>query len=177
MTRSAALPRLLLAVAALAVATPAPAPAAEPEVRVLKEGYKAGFRDCAAAAEKVVRFIHEDDSAYGYIATWATKKTNESMLGAVTSESYADGQGVTTFSAVKAASGGCDVSATQTLMIPEKPCDELRKASFADWKDYTEIDGLPVLSDPRDPNASLTLMPIGKTGCVLVKHLIAFGVE
>lgn len=171
--------RALLILAALAVATPAPAaaPAEEPGVRALKEGYKAGFRDCAAAAEKVVRFFHEDDAAYGFIATWATQKTNESMLGAVTSESYADGQGVTTFSAVKAASGGCDVSATQTLMIPEKPCDELRKAAFADWKDYTEIGGLPVLSDPRDPNASLTLMPIGKTGCVLVRNLIAFGVE
>lgn len=168
--------RLALLVAALAVAA-SPAVAAEPGVRVLKEGYKAGFQDCAGAAEKFVRFIHEDDAAYGFITTWSTEKTNQSMLGAVTSESYADGQGVTTFTAVKAASGGCDVSATQTLMIPEKPCDEIRKASFADWKDYTEIGGLPVLSDPRAPNASLTLMPIGKTGCVLVKHLIGFGVE
>jgi hypothetical protein len=167
---------LVLALAALSVAMPARAQ--EPTTtRVVKDGYAAGFRDCAPAVDKVVRYIHESDEDYGYVSTWATEKPNGEMLSAMTSEAYTDGQGVTTFMGTKTASGVCDIMATQTLILAATPCATLLTGAYKTWKLYTELNGVNVYEDPEDKNTSAALVPIGKAGCVVVKHVMGFGVK
>jgi hypothetical protein len=161
------------AMAACALA--APANAAPPSVRALQAGYQAGFRDCAAAAEPFVKFVHEDDAAYGFMGVWSKSRPNAEMLGVVTSEAYGDGQGLSTISAVKTASGACNVTVTQAVLIPSRSCADLKGSTFKDWKLLNELNGAPIYQDPTTSDISVVLTPVGKTGCLIFKHLMAFG--
>lgn len=161
----------------LALALAAPVQAQEPpKSRVLQKGYEAGFKDCARALERFITFVHEDEDDYGFLSTWSTKRPNDEMMTAMTAQAFTDGHGVTTFAAVKTAPGACDVTLTQTITLPELPCEKVRTDAFKDWKLYTELSGLPVLEDPTDTNTNVTLAPLGQTGCVIVKHILALGV-
>jgi len=162
----------------IALALAAPVQAQEPPTsRVLQKGYAAGFKDCARALERFIVFIHEDDDDFGYLSTWSTKRPNDEMMSALTVQTFTDGHGVTTFSGVKTAPGVCDITLTQTVTLPELPCDKARADAFREWKPLTELGDLPVYEDPTDPNTTATLAPLGKTGCVVVKHILALGVS
>ena len=162
--------KFALALVALAVA--APAQAAPPKVRALKDIYAAGFEDCAARMAEGVEFIHEDDEVYDYLGLWSLKKPNDEMATALTSQSFTDGHGVTTISAIRTRSGACNVSITQSLTTPDQTCESLKKDSFKDWKRYAEFNEAELLQDPTSDSAHLVLTPIGKTGCLMVKHIM-----
>lgn len=166
---------MIIGLIALALATPVRAQE-PPKARAVLGGYNAGFKDCARALERFVVFVHEDDDAYGFLSTWSTTRPNDEMMTAITSETFTDGHGVTTFAAVRTASGTCDLTLTQTITLPALPCDKAREDAFKDWKPYTELSGLQVYEDPTDANTTATMIPLAKSGCVIVKHILALGV-
>jgi len=164
---------VVCALSVLAIATPGHAE--PPKVRALTDIYKAGFTDCAGAMEKFVQFVHEDDKTYSYLGKYALTKANESIAGAVTVEKFADGQGIAAISGVKTVAGKCDVVLTHTLMIPNQTCDELRTSALKEWKLFLQMNETNVYQDPTTPNGHAFLSPIGEKGCLLVKHLIGYG--
>lgn len=161
------------ALSACAIAMPSHAE--PPKVRALGDIYKAGFHDCAPAMEKFVQFVHENDASYSYVGKFALERANESSAGAVTVEKFADGQGVATITGTKNAAGKCDVVLTHTLMIPDPTCEALRNSALKEWKFFSQMNETGVYEDPTTPNGHAFLSPIGK-GCLLVKHLIGYGV-
>jgi len=163
--------KLALAFAGLAVAAPVHA-AEAPKVRALKDIYAAGFRDCSEKMAEAVAFVHEDDEAYDYLGSWSTNNPNTEMASAVTSQTYTDGHGVATVTAVKVQGGGCNVSITQALTVPEETCESLKTDAFKDWKPYAEFNEADVLEDPTSAGSHVVLTPIGKTACLMVKHII-----
>ena len=166
--------KFVLALTALAVALPAQA--APPKARALQDIYKAGFTDCAPAMEKFVEFLHEDDETYSYVGKFAIDKTNQSSASAITVVKYPDGQGVASITGTKNAAGACDVVLTHTLVVPGQTCDELRTTAFKDWKLFSQMNESNVYQDPTTPNGHAVLSPVGDKGCLMVKHLIGYGV-
>jgi hypothetical protein len=161
-----------LALAALAIAAPAQAEA--PKVRALKEIYAAGFHDCADRMADFVAFLHEDDENYAYLGLWSQNKPNAETASVVTSQAYTDGHSIATVSAVKTLGGGCNVTLTQSFVVPDQTCAALKKSSFKAWKFYGELNKAEVLEDPTTANSNVVLTPIGKTGCMIVKHIVGF---
>jgi len=163
--------KLICLLTACAVA--APAYAAPPKVRGLKDIYAAGFKDCIGPMEKFVTFVHDDDDAYAYLGVWSQTKPNGEMATIMTSEGYSDGQSIATITAVKTASG-CNVSLTQAFVVPSQTCPTVRDETFKEWKFYSDLNGATLYEDPTTPNGNVALTPIGKTGCMIVKSLVAF---
>lgn len=166
--------KLALALAALSIALPAHAQA--PKVRALQDIYKAGFKDCVPAMQKFVEFVHEDDESYSYLGKYALENANQSAAGAVTVEKFSDGQGVASITGTKNAAGKCDVVLTHTFVFPEITCDSLRTEALKEWKLFVQMNESNVYQDPTTPNGHAVLSPVGKGGCLLVKHLMGFGV-
>jgi len=168
----------LLAVASNALAAPAMTPAATDKLsRAAQQGYDVGFRDCAAAVDNLVKFIHEDDQNYAYFGQWSATDPNRETFSSLTSEVYNDGKGLTAFAATKNAAGKCSVVVTQTVVIPNTICATLRETTFKTWKEYAELNGDKILEDPTTPNANVVLTPIGQTGCLLLKHIVSYGLD
>lgn len=166
--------KFALALAAISVAMPAQAQA--PKVRALQDIYKAGFKDCAPAMERFVKFVHDDDEAYSFVSKFAVEDTNRSTAGAVTVERFSDSQGVASITATKNAAGKCDVVLTHTFVFPEMTCDALRAEALKDWKLFLKLNEANVYEDPTTPNGHAVVSPAGK-GCLLVKHLMGFDIE
>jgi hypothetical protein len=163
--------KFVLAFAALAAAAPVHA-AEPPKVRAMKDIYGAGFRDCSDRMAEAVAFVHEDDDAYDYLGLWSIKKPNTEMATALTSQAFTDGHGVATVTAVKTPGGACNVSITQALTTPDQTCDALKKDSFKEWKPYAEFNEAELLQDPTSDGSHIVLTPVGKTGCLMVKHIM-----
>ena len=166
--------KLVLALSALAVSLPAQAQ--PPKARALQDVYKAGFKDCIPAMEKFVQFVHENDESYSFVGKFALENANQSSAAAITVEKYDDGQGVASITGTKNAAGKCDVVLTHTIVFPEMTCDALRTTGLKDWKLFVQMHESNVYQDPTTPNGRAVLSPVGKTGCLLVKHLMGFDV-
>jgi hypothetical protein len=145
--------------------------------RAVKQGYDVGFHDCAAAMDGFVKFVHEDDAAYSHFGQWSVKNPNEETYSSLTSETYPDGKGLTSFETTKNARGKCSVTFTQVLLIPNTICAVLREGAFKTWKEYGELNGDKIYEDPSTPNASVVLTPIAQAGCMVLKHVVGFGLE
>jgi len=151
---------------------------AAPELtRAVKQGYDVGFRDCSGALDQFVKFVHSDDKSYAHLGRWSVEHPNEETFSSITSETYSDGKGLTSFSATKNAAGKCSVTFTQAFIVPDKICATLRTTIFKEWKEYATLNGDKIYEDPTTPNANLILSPIGQTGCLLLKHVVAYGLE
>jgi len=151
---------------------------AAPELtRAVKQGYDAGFHDCAGALDPLVKFVHDDDQIYAHFGRWSAERPNEETFSSLTSETYADGKGIASFTATKNAAGKCSITMTQVIVVADKICATLRTTVFKDWKDYGELNGDKIYEDPTTPNANLILTPIGQTGCLLLKSVVGFGIE
>jgi hypothetical protein len=160
----------VLAIAALAVALPAHA---EPLKSTAVQGlYKTGFKDCAAAMDRFVSLLHED-ADYDYFSLFANERPNESAAATVTAEKYDDGQAIASITATKNASGKCDVTFTRTLAIPTQTCEQVRGA-LKEWKLVSQMGESDLYEDPTTPDGHLILAPIGKTGCLMVRHLMGW---
>jgi hypothetical protein len=157
-----------------ACATASPAYAAPPKVRALADIHKAGFKDCIEPMARFVTFVHDDDDAYAYLGVWSQEKPNTEMATVLTSEGYTDGHSLATITAVKTANGACNVTLTQAFVTPEQTCPRVRDESFKEWKFYSELNGATLYEDPTTPNGNVAMTPVGKTGCLIVKNLVAF---
>lgn len=166
--------KLIIALAALAIGSPVEA--APPKVRALQDIYQAGFKDCAPAMERFVQFVHEDDESYSFVGKFSLDDANRSSAGAVTVERFTDGQGVASITGTKTAAGACDVVLTHTLVFPAETCDAVRTTAFKEWKLFMQMNESNVYEDPSTPNGHAVLSPIGATGCLVVKHLMGFGI-
>src|SRR4051812_17174729 len=77
--------------------------------RAVQQGAGKGFKTCAPTLDKAVRSIHDDDTKYGHIGTYSVEDSDQRIFNALTSQPYADGRQVTSFTGVKNAAGKCDV--------------------------------------------------------------------
>ena len=162
----------MLLVACLATS---PVDAATPLTRAVQQAYDAGFRDCAPTLDRFVRFIHEDDTQYGFYGIWSKDAPNASMFSTTTTEITPAGNMVTTFSAVKNNSGTCDVSVSTTV-VSTSSCAAIRESTFKDWKFYGDLNGSSIYSDPTSQGDDVILTNIPNNYCLLVKRLSAYGV-
>jgi hypothetical protein len=169
--------KTLLLLAALSLPLPAYAQhaAAAGPTRATKSAQTAGFKDCAPAMDQVVRLVHEDDEEYGHVDIWAKERPNDRIASTVTSQTYKDGRGLTSFTGVKTASGKCDAVYAQAVLINDASCDELKKTVFKEWKLYTDLDDAPVYEDPSDPSINAILLSTGKKSCLIFKQAVFFG--
>ncbi|RAK66489.1 hypothetical protein [Phenylobacterium kunshanense] len=159
----------VIALAGAAIA--APAHGAPPKVQALKDIYAAGFQDCADAMGEIVKFVHEEED-YAYLGLWSAAKPNTEMATAMTSQSFTDGHGIATVSAVKTVGGGFNVTLTHVFIVPNQTCAQLRDTTFKAWKFYSDFGGASLYEDPTTANSNAALTPIGKTGCLIVKNLL-----
>jgi hypothetical protein len=165
-----------LSAAALILLTNLSAPSAysaEPLSRAVQQGYDKGFHDCARALDRLVKFIHQDDSKYANFGQWSENNTNERIFSTVTSEPNSEGSGITSFTAQKNTSGKCDVSVSQ-IIYTEDSCIKVRDEDFKDWKYYGDLGGSAILEDPTSTNDNVILTSLQGNKCLIVKHLVGF---
>ena len=170
----------LCALALNAAAAPAATPSAAKSTdlsRAVAQGQKAGFRDCGPAMDMAVKFVHDDDASYAHFGRWSSEAPNDETFTSLTSATFQDGKSLTAFTGTKNARGKCSVGFTQFLIIPDKICSTLRKEAFAGWKEYGELGADKIYEDPTSPNADVVLVPVGQTGCVIVKTFVGFGMD
>lgn len=158
--------------ALLAVAIALPAQAEPPKVRALTDVYAAGFRDCIPPMQEFVQFVHEDDENYAYLGLWSVDKPNGSMSTVLTSQAFTDGHSISTITAVKTSTGGCNVTLTQSFVVPEQTCTDVKGDTFKEWKFKSDFNGATLFEDPTTPNGHAVMTPVGKTGCLIVKSLL-----
>jgi hypothetical protein len=61
------------------------------------------------------------------------------------------------------------------VLIPSRTCPDLKASTFKDWKLFNELNGAPIYQDPTTSDISVVLTPVGKAGCLIFKHVMAFG--
>ena len=148
--------------------------AAQPKTSAVKQGVDNGFKTCVAPLETAVQVVHGQDEAYAFVGTWSRRAPDDEAYNAMTAQRYPDAFGLASLTGVKAASGKCNVILTQALVVPEKSCEALRKEAFADWKFYVALSGVNTYEDPSSSDVSVTLLPTGKTGCLVFKQAVLY---
>jgi hypothetical protein len=137
--------------------------------RLVEALAKTGFKKCSPEVGKVVRWIHEDDSKYAFVSTWNEKEPNQRSAFAATTERYADGEMVTTFSASPDISGKCSVSATQ-VFTSAKNCPVLREETFKTWKFLLDMGATSAYERENEKESTVFLTPMRNGGCMVVKQ-------
>src|SRR5690348_4982179 len=129
---AAALPAFSLAIAPLGTTTnTAPAPAFS---RSVQQGYDHGWKDCAPALDKFVRFVYKDDKQYAMLGNWSPSNPNGSMFSSLTI-----GAGVmVNFSAAKNTHGTCDVAITEVILSGDN-CDKFHDAQIKTWTYFDKL--------------------------------------
>lgn len=160
--------------AALLATTPALAEAPAPLTRAVQQGADAGFKDCAPALDKFIRFVHEDDSVYAMYGRWSKSNPNGSMFTTLTSEGSGADTILTSFSAVKNSAGTCDIVMTE-IVTTQVTCTKFHEDSLKDWKFFGDLNGSGIYSDPTTENDSVILTNLPGNGCLLTKQLLGYG--
>ena len=132
-----------------------------------------GVKTCAADLDKVVKWIHSDESKFANVTTWYPANPDKRSAFAATSERYSDGSMVTTFTASPDASGTCAISATQ-VFTSSKNCPSLREDVFKEWKFLLDMGASTAYerADFKESTVFVTPMPNG--GCMVVKQTIFY---
>ena len=118
-----------------------------------------------------MKYVHEDDAAYSHLGTWSKDKPNGEMFNSLTA---APGVGVTSLTAVRTAAGTCDTLITQMVPVPNQGCEAVQKASFKDWKYFSDLGGVPVFEDPTSANINVLFVSLTKKSCLIVKHAVFY---
>lgn len=166
--------KFVVAAVAIALALP-PARAADQAPasglsRAVQQGYDAGWHDCAAALDKFVRFVHENDQSYAMFGHWAAEHPDKRMFTTVT---LGDGA-VTSFSASRNTDGTCDVAVTEVIVFNDT-CKKIADDTFKDWKKSGDLGGATVYEDPTTSSANVFLTPLA-AGCLMTKQLLGYGI-
>lgn len=132
-----------------------------------------GFKKCADDLDKVVKWVHKDESKYANVTTWSVAAPDRRSAFAASSDRYADGSIVTTFTASPDASGTCTISAAQVFTSSQN-CPSLREDVFKEWKFLLDMGATTAYEreDAKESTVFVTPMPNG--GCIVVKQSIFY---
>ena len=128
---TAAAVAILLANSATAAEPGTAAPFSPP----VQEGVDHGFKDCAATVDKAIKRLREGDGGDGaphYVDHWNPEGADGSLFNIVVIAAQGEGDVVSTVTAVRNASGSCDVMQTLVFPVPAT-CPEVRTDVFSHW--------------------------------------------
>ncbi len=155
---------------ALMLNLPAAVQAAEPPLsRAVRQGADKGFKTCAPAMDRIVRFLHEDDEAYTHLGVWSTTDTDKSSFTTLTLQEFEDGRRINHVSAVQNAAGKCDTSFLSVIPVLTQTCAKLLQTEFRDWNFYAKMGEANVYEEPGNAGSNAMLAPLGE-GCLLIRQ-------
>ena len=170
---TAAAVAILLANSATAAEPGTAAPFSPP----VQEGVDHGFKDCAATVDKAIKRLREGDGGDGaphYVDHWNPEGADGSLFNIVVIAAQGEGDVVSTVTAVRNASGSCDVMQTLVFPVPAT-CPEVRTDVFSHWTHAETASRSILLSD--EGGGSVVLTPIPGGWCNVVKQVIFFQVR
>jgi hypothetical protein len=161
------LPALILALSVCATAEePQPEKEISKDYRAIEALKGKGFKTCADAALKVLKFMHKNDD-FAYLNTWNVKASDIHASSIFTVKSYSDGPSYASLTTSLTPDNRCDASFTQLFYFSDT-CPKLRDTTFKEWKFSMDLGGVPVYEDPTSTSVVLTLAPM-PNGCLVIK--------
>lgn len=148
---------------------------AQDAARAVQQGIEKGFRTCAPLMDRMLKFVHSDDSKYAHLGTWNKGSPDRKTFNTVTVEPYTDGATFTSFSAVRNQADECDVVMTQVIPVLGRSCNALRETTFKGWKYLQDLGGVPLFEPSDDESTTVFLSPLGNTGCLIIKSAVVYG--
>jgi hypothetical protein len=138
-------------------------------VEVLKSK---GFTTCAESLSTITEFLYEKES-FAYLSQWNEQDTDRHTALTLTSKPYSDGTSLAAITTTQTPAGTCDMTFTQIFVFGQS-CTSLREKTFADWKYYGELEGIPMYEDPTAGSVVVVLAPFKAASCLVVKSGILF---
>jgi hypothetical protein len=136
--------------------------------RIVKELEGKGFSKCAADLDRVVKWV-QDGEKYAHVTVWNQTAPNQRTAFAITSERYADGSMVTTYTASPDMSGNCSISSAQ-VFTSTKNCPSLRDDTFKQWKFLLDMGATAAYERDDEKSATVLLTPTPGGGCIVLKQ-------
>ena len=150
--------------------------AQEKKLSRVVEGLKEqGVTACATELDSAVKYVHEDDSKYGFAYVWSEKDTNKRSAVVVTSMAMSGSSMVSNFVSTPDASGRCSVAITQNFVF-KRSCTAIREDIFKGWKFYGEMGATTAYDAPDVGSETLKafLTATEDGGCHVLRRIVYY---
>ena len=144
--------------------------------RVVEGLKKKGVTACATELDSAVKFVHEDDSSYGFTYVWSEKDANKRSAVVVTSQRFGGSSSmISNFISTPDASGSCSVAVTQNFVF-KRSCTAIREDTFKGWKFYGDLGATTAYDAPDSDSESLKafLTATEDGGCHVLRRIVYY---